>query len=187
MIEYARRAFDSVYLCKLLHSYGKLDGMDLGWTVDEDLWWPMTFEALQNISGAVWVECLDMENKYYFSDPAMMEYYRLCREYCRLFGVSLKQNPFMQKAEGYVKRLLGNLYSYGYGWTLHTRINHEWASGIVFGMDDQFDGYTNLIEALLEIFWFYETELEVLKKALSDKNEENTRKTSYKMSRPKFE
>ena len=176
MIEYARQAFDAVYLCKLLHHYGKLDGMDLDWTVHEDLWWHMSFEALQNVSGACWVECLDMENKYYFSDLAMMEYYRLCREYCCCFGVSLKRNPFMQKAEEYVDRLLGSLCSYGYGWTLHTRINHEWASGIVCGVEDHFSAYMDLIEVLLRIFLFYETELEVLKQALSDKNNEKTRK-----------
>jgi len=176
MIEYARQAFESVYLCKLLHHYGKLDRMDLGWTVDEDLWWPLMLDALQNVSDACWVECLDMENKYYFSDPAMMEYYRLCREYCCRFGVSLKRNPFMQKAEEHVNRLLGSLCSYGYGWTLHTRINHEWASGIVLGVDDQFSAYMALIEVLLRIFLYYETELDVLKQVLSNKDKEKTKK-----------
>jgi len=168
MIEYARAAFSSVYLCRLLHQYGKLDGLDIGWTVDEEAWWPFSFEAMDKISGFVRMECLDMENKYYFSDPAMMKYYRLCRDYCRRFGVSLKRNPFMQKAEDYVDRLLGSLCSYGYGWTLHTRTNHEWASGIVLGVDDQFDSYLDLIEALLEIFRFYETELKVLMQTISE-------------------
>lgn len=176
MIEYARAAFSSVHLCKLFHHYGKLDRLDLAWTVDEDLFWCMTYEALENVSEKVWSESGDMENKFYFSDSAMMQYYRLCRNYCHLYGVSLKQNPYIQKADRYVYDKLNGLYACGYGWTLHTRINHKWASGILFCVDDNFDAYMELIKALLEIFCFYEIELKVLKRALKVQNKNEIKK-----------
>jgi len=169
MIECARQAFDTVYVCKLLHHYGKLKDVAAGWIVEEDVWWPLVHEAIENACEKVWIEELDPGPKYYFSDPAMMEYYRLCREYSRKTGVRLKQNPFMLKAGEYVRWML-QLGSYGYDWTLLTKINHEWASGIVFYLDERFNAHLELLEALLEIFRFYETELEVLKQALSKQN-----------------
>ena len=65
-----------------------------------------------------------------------------------------------------------------YGWTLLTRINHQWASGIVFYHDDYFDAYAymELIEALLEIFHFYETELEALRQIISNLEPTKTKK-----------
>jgi len=169
MIEYARQAFDSVFICKLLHQYGKLGNIAVGWSVDEESWWPLVHEALGYVCDKVWIEELDMALKYYFSDPAMMEYYHLCREYSRKTGISLKQNPFMLKAQEKVCRML-QLSSYGYRWTLLTKINHEWASGIVFGEYEDFNAHLDLLDSLLEIFRFYETELEVLKQTLLIKN-----------------
>lgn len=162
-------AFRTVYISKLFYDYGKLDNLDTTCTVQEDFWYSMIYEALESVSGFSHFTGGDWESKYYFSDPAMLAYYRRCRDYCRLFGVSLKDNPFMQKAEDFVDNMLRNISGY-YGWTLLTKINHHWASGIVFAHDNESfnaDAFSELIEALLEIFSFYENELKVLEEAVS--------------------
>ena len=176
MIEDAFTAFQSVYLCKLLHHYGRLDELDTGWNIGEDLYWHLQYEALGCVSDAVWLETFDAECKYYFSSRAMMEYYRLCRVYCRRLGMKLEQNPFMRDAERYIDYLLGELPSYGYGWTLLTKINHDWASGIVLGIDEQFGDHHRLIEALLRIFEFYEAGVGSLKSAIAKLDENKTKK-----------
>lgn len=167
MIEYAKQAFLSVQLCKVLHDYGKLDELGTGWSIEEDTWWSLTYEALNCVCGAIWMDGNEdyMQQKYYFSDPDMMEYYRHCREYCNLFGVKLKDNPYMKKAEKFVYDMLC-LDTDDYGYTLHTKINHKWASGIVFVYGDYFNGYIELVEALLLIFDFYKNELAELKSVL---------------------
>jgi len=177
LLDYARSAFHSVYLCKLFHSYGKLDALDTGWNVDEDAWWSMVYDALEATGTLVSAISDDWKTQYYLSSPEMMEYYRHCRTYCKTHGVSLKDNPFMKKAEEQVNHMLQEL-SGNYGWTLLTRINHQWASGIVFYHDDYFDAYAymELIEALLEIFHFYETELEALRQIISNLEPTKTKK-----------
>ena len=57
---------------------------------------------------------------------------------------------------------------YGYGWTLHTRINHQWASGIVFRTDEYFYGEFELLEALLSIADWYKYHLDPLRKAIEE-------------------
>lgn len=177
MLDYARAAFNSVYICRLFHAYGKLNAIDTGRNVDEDAWWSMVYEAMEAVGTLVSVKNEDYETQYYLSSPEMMEYYRLCRTYCEGYCVSLKENPFMKKAEEQVNSMLRGLCG-NYGWTLLTRINHQWASGIVFAHDDYFDAYAymELIEAFLEIFHFYQTELEALKDAVSGHQKARTQK-----------
>lgn len=180
-IDVAREAFVTVYLCKLFYDFGRLDMLDTNFPVDEDYRWTLEYEAMNGISGAIWEECDENRfvQKYYFSDPAMMEYYRLCRAYCGRFGVSLKDNPYMNEASAYVHRMLrwidGN-----FGYTLQTKINHEWASGIVAGYDEYFYSHTELIEALLYIFDFYKNGVETLKAALSQETGGAAGKTQAK-------
>lgn len=177
MIEDAYFAFQTVYIAKLFHAYDKQDNLDMNWLVNEDGWWSMVHNALQSVTNSVWITGDDAVIKYYFSDDTMMEYYRLCREYCRIFGVSLKDNPFMKQAGAYVSQMLADISGY-YDWFLHTRINHKWASGIVIMHGETFDsqGYMELLEALLEIFSFYEAELSALKKSIANKENETKHK-----------
>lgn len=171
MIECARNAFTCVYICKLFHEYGKLDRLDNRCLVYADSWYGLVYEGLQSACDFTGFGGDDFETKIYFSDPPMMEYYRLCREYCQVYGVSLKNNPFMKKAADYVNGMMyGHITGQGYGWRLHTRINHERASGILFVYThDYFGDYEllELCEAMLEICRFYENGLKALKKALN--------------------
>ena len=57
---------------------------------------------------------------------------------------------------------------YGFAWTLHTRINHQWASGIVFRIDENFYGEFDLLEALLSIADWYKCHLDPLRKVVEE-------------------
>ena len=97
--------------------------------------------------------CVDI---YYFSYKDMMEYYRLCRVYSCKHGIRLRDNPFMREAEQFVTDAMEfNNYG-GYWYHLHTKINHDWASGIVIHLDDNcFQDEFGLSEAMLSIGGWY--------------------------------
>lgn len=185
MIQSARDALKAVYFCKLFHEYGKLERLDNRCLVDSDNWCYLVHEGVQCVCDFVAMGGGDgFETKIYFSDPPMLEYYRLCRDYCQIYGVSLKNNPFVKQAEAYVNEMLYyNINgSVDYGWTLHTRINHARASGILFAFSSDYFGYYPLLElteVMLEIFRYYETELVALKKTIeARKNEKTVRKAA---------
>jgi len=164
----AQNTFSIVYVYKLFHDFGRLDKLDSSCKIEGDYTWMALYEALQAVSDAVWIDYVESWElqKFYFSDPVMVEYYRLCRTHCQCFGGRLSENPYMKQAAEYVDHLLNLPYG-NYGYTLQTKINHDWASGIVFYFDDYFECHMELIEVLLYIFDFYRTELEKLKSELS--------------------
>ncbi len=160
MIDDAWNAFQSVYICKLFHAYGRLEKLDIRrFTVDSELWYGMVYDALREVFNFAAFGGDEVDTTIYFSDPIMLEYYRLCRDYCQMYGVSLKNNPFMANAEKYVNCMMNdNISGGGYGWTLHTRINHENASGILFAYCDYYFGHSallELLEVMLEICEYY--------------------------------
>lgn len=92
----------------------------------------------------------------YFSSNAMMEYYRLCREYGKLKGVSLKKNPYMLRASQEMREKMYEDGCYYCDYWLQTKINHKWASGIVFKYDiSYFSEFLALFSRLLYVFEFY--------------------------------
>lgn len=169
-LEHISEAFTPVYLCKLFHDHGRLDQyLHMAPMVDPDSYWEAIMEALGAVADEMWGDYLENwdAEKYYLSTYDMNEYYRLCREYSCRHGIKLADNPYMKKAHEYVQNCL---CCYGYlDYTLLTKSNHKWASGIVFV--DQYsyntpDHYLELIEALMQVFDFYTRELRVLKKEL---------------------
>ena len=104
---------------------------------------------------------------FYLSYRAMQDYYRLCRVYGILHHVRLKENPYMKEAESFVYRSFDWGDNGGYAVYLQTRINHEWASGIVFQVDENyFCGETYLIETIIEIKEWYQQKTYELRKLL---------------------
>lgn len=100
----------------------------------------------------------------YFSSHNMMEYYRLCREYGKLKGISLKANPYMQSAAAHVREQMIAPDCYYCNSILQTKINHKWASGIVFQYDGSyFTEYLALFSRLLYVFEFYDCEVSALR------------------------
>ena len=64
----------------------------------------------------------------YYSSKHMMEFYRLCRVHAKLLRVKLHEEPFFARAKRFVYSQLSNSYTFDY--TLQTKVNREYASGI---------------------------------------------------------
>lgn len=162
----------SISLAKLFHSYGLLDQMiNMGFDRADEEYLFMFYELLELTADAVWCGYDDNYevNTWYFSNRSMQEYYRLCQEYSKKHGIKLKENPYMKEAERYVDTCM-NFNTCGYAYWLNTKINHEWASGIVLRTDCYFNGEHDLLEALLEIREWYECAVKRLKEELYPKN-----------------
>lgn len=103
----------------------------------------------------------------YFSSNDMMEYYRLCRDYCKAKGCSLNHNPYIQKAERFVFSEMEVPDCYYVDFHLQTKINHKWASGVVFRYDQSyFYEYAALLTRMVNVFGFYTEALKELRTEL---------------------
>lgn len=169
------QALDSVYLHKTLHNRSLLylyDELPAPENVGEegDCEMEVIVDALHSLSEAVWSHYSDYEdtNIMYFSHPAIMEYYQLCRVYGKRKGVKLGDNPFMRQAAENVRSCLYQEGCFTCSYYLQTKINHEWASGIVFRMSSEFTGSLALLVKMSQVFDFYERELITLKKEISE-------------------
>jgi len=169
------RAIDAVYLRKVLHDRNMLylyekwppseyQGEESEFDMD------LIVDALHSLSEAVWSHYSEYEDIYtmYFSHPAMMEYYRLCRVYGKHQSVKLRDNPYMQLAADFVRSLLHQEGCFTCDYRLQTKVNHRWASGIVFRMWPEFNGNLALLVLMAQVFDFYERELTRLKTELSE-------------------
>ena len=161
----------SITVARLFYTYGRLDDLlNAGFEVADDDFYEMFWESLDTIPDFISYDYNEYSDvtKWYFGFKDMMEYYRLCRAFSRLRRVKLKDNPYMRDAQQFVEHAMDLDGCYGVAWTLHTRINHRWASGIVFRIDEGFDGEFALLEALLSIADWYKRHLEPLRKTVEE-------------------
>ena len=161
-----REVIPSISAACMYYAYGKLDKLQkLGLDEATDDFYMMYYELLESSADFVCSDYNEYYNttKWYFSFKSMMEYYRLCRDYCNKRGVSLKANPYMREAEKAVDRIMSLGSSYGYGYALKTKINHQWASGIVLETDEYFDGHQDVLEALLCLDEWFRQSVDKLK------------------------
>lgn len=165
----AQRAFMCVYVRKLFHDNGKLEEYEFRAPdyVDADMDVEACVHGLWCISDVVWSHYSEDEQveTMYFSHRDVMEYYRLCREYGKRFKVKLRDNLYMRAAADFVRDQLDQ-GCYACDYRLQTKINHEWASGIVFRMWPEFIWHFELLVLMNRIFDFYSKELIKLKKEL---------------------
>lgn len=165
----ASRVFELVYLYKLLYDSDRLEAYAAYATyVDEEADIDACLHALDALSDAVWGHYSDYSQTetMYFSHWDIMEYYRLCRVYGKRFGVKLRDNPYCNRAEEYVRSLLHQPGCYTCSYHLQTKVNHQWASGIVFRMSPEFYGHFVLVVLLCKILNFYGVELQKLRAEL---------------------
>ena len=158
-IGYIEEVIPSLRCALLLHDYGRLDEViAAGCTELQDDFLELWYEAIGHTMDCIYSDYLDAYelNIWYFSDSAMMDYYRLCRVYSRGHRMKLKDNPYMAMAEDAVESSMEFGTTYGYGWRLQTGVGHKWASGIVFRSDCQFYGEYLLLCALFEIQDWYQ-------------------------------
>ena len=167
----------SISVAHLFFSFGKLEEMiGLGFDEPTDEFFSLFYEVIGATVDFLNCDYLDYYdvNKWYFSNKSMVEYYRLCRVYGSAHGLKLKDNPYMRQAQRFIENVMDFDYCEGYSWHLNTKMNHEWASGIVFCTDCYFNGEYRLLEALLEIGRWYEDGVKRLREVLE---KEQTQKT----------
>ena len=170
-----QQALPSIALAHLFYEYGKLDAMiKEGYNEPGDEFCAYFLDLLYITADFVHEDYVDDYDvaRWYFSDRAMVEYYRLCRTYGCAHGLKLKDNPYMREAERFVESAMDLGNSYGYGWYLNTKVGHEWASGIVFRTDCYFDGEMELLEALLSIRQWFEVGVQRLRKKLAEEQQQ---------------
>jgi len=147
----------SLQCASILHSYGLLDGLiAFGNKELSDDYYETFYDAIGHAADFAtgdFIEYYEAE-KWYFSNKSMLEYYKLCRQYGSAHGMKLKDTPYMKRAANFVNSAM-NLGGMGYDWFLQTKVNHEWASGIVIFTDSYFNCQLELLEALLEIRQWY--------------------------------
>lgn len=173
-------ALETIRAAHLFYEYGKLDRLlEIGITHSADDLFEIYLGLLEAATDYMDEKCNnDYEvNHWYFSFRSMVRYYRLCRDYSTLFGVKLRDNPYVRKAEA---ALADAFYDCscngGLGWGYQMKISSKWSSGIIVETDCYFNSEYALLEALLAIDAWYTEEAQKLENLLKT---EHTAKTAY--------
>lgn len=160
---------NSIKYAQLFYEHGRLnDFIDATSSEAYEDMFAQYYEVLDICADAFFLEYLDAyeQDKWYFSNRSMGEYYRLCEEYGKRKNIKPKNNPYIKNAYYLVATVLDLEGNGGYAWNLTTATNHEWGSGIVFCHDDYFHSEFELVEALLDIRAWYEQAVVGLRKEL---------------------
>lgn len=164
--EMMQDALQTVRIAKLFYEYGKLDRLlENGVTYASESVHDFLYEYFEAVADYV---DLDFHEDYevdhwYFGFRSMVQYYRLCRDYCCLFGVKLRDNPYVRKAESALTdAFYGCSCNGGLGWGYAKKCNGEWSSGVFVETDCYFHSEYELLEALLAIDDWYTEECKAL-------------------------
>ncbi len=161
---------NSIKYAQLFYEHDRLDDFIDATSpeVHEDMF-AEYYEVLDICADAFFLEYLDAyeQDKWYFSNRSMGEYYRLCEEYGKRKNIKPKNNPYIQEAYYFVCDAMNLRNTCGYEWNLTTATNHEWGSGIVVCHDEYFYGEFDLVETLLEIRAWFSLEVIRLREILS--------------------
>lgn len=173
MVDLQDRFFDAlvvVRVAKLLKDHGREDAFQLirdCYCADYDDEYPASIEALENISDFFrhdYDDESDME-RMYFSDRAIMEYYRLCREDARLRKIPFEESPLVKKAEDYVQEWMNEPGCYYCGYGIKLDPEEQWGCGIIFDYSAyDFYEYYPLLQRMLHVLDFYRDELPTLRR-----------------------
>lgn len=102
----------------------------------------------------------------YFSDPVMVEFYRLCKEYGERHRLTKEENPYYKNSISIVSECL-DIPSYSYNFGIITGTAKKRSSGILVAYDDEFYSGEFLLEGLLDAFSYYKEKAAELKHVLS--------------------
>lgn len=160
----------SIQYALLCYTYGKLDKfISFGNTEAHEDYMETYYDAIGSAADLFEIHYSEKaeEHCFYVSFQNMVEYYRLCRQYSRSHHIRLGDNPYMKEAKDYVYCTMELGGNGGYYVHLQTKINHEWASGLVIRTDDNyFNGEFELAEAVFEIGDYYERAVVRLRQTL---------------------
>lgn len=170
-MEFCLRA---LYIAKAFADAGKLsDLIDLcGDELREDSYYEFISCAWEIVSKYAYMnQKCEYENDYYttyiyFSDPAMVEFYRLCKEYGEKHHLTEDENLYYKESISFVSECL-NIPSYSYNFGIITGTAKKRSSGILVAYDDEFYSGEFLLEGLLDAFSYYKDKAAELKNVLS--------------------
>lgn len=111
----------------------------------------------------------DDATEYTLSDKVVTEYYVLCKQYGRRKRIRFKDNPYVKKADDYVTEQMNAIRDYGIGWNLFTKTTGEYTSALNIWLYPGFIQTVELIESILDVFDFYEKEIQTLRAELAPK------------------
>lgn len=160
----------SIQYAMLCDSYGKLDKfIGYGNKSPHEDWCECYYDAIgaaTDLFDGNYNETYEVHTLY-VSFASMVEFYRLCRVYGKLHHVRLKDNPYVREAFNFVFNAMDFSSNGGYAVYLQTKINHQWASGLVIRTDaNYFYEEFELVEAIFEVGAWYERALLRLRKTL---------------------
>lgn len=182
----------ALYIAKAFADAGRLEKLiDLcGDILREDSYYEFISCAWEALCESVYINSkrnyeYDCYNTYiYLSDPVMVEYYRLCKEYGERHHLTDEENPYYKESLRQVSSCL-NVPSYSYNFGIITGTAKKRSSGIIIGYDDDFYESEYLMEGILDAFAYYKTKVSELKKLLdSEKITPLTVKTGRRKKRP---
>jgi len=126
---------------------------------DGDFYADIFFEGMEQAAEFVYADYIEEweVDKWFVADEAMTRFYKLCKELSRLHGIPFHDNPYVIKAEQFVRETL-TFYSGGLDIRFYTGTRHKYASSFVIYIYPEFYANLELIQGLVKVFHFYKTE-----------------------------
>jgi len=162
-------AFEILYMDKLLIEHGyQPTNTDL----DQDFHHEAFFEALHSCAENSEQRTFYDDNDgsgyehWYFYDSCITDYFELSNEYSKRKHIRYKNNPYIKKIVGELRKRLNNIHSYNYDWDIRFSPKKGYKHHFLFAFDYEFYAYLEAIEAIIKVFEFFKNGVKELKKDL---------------------
>lgn len=163
----------ALYIAKACADAGRLEKLiDLcGDLLREDSYYEFSSCAWEALCESVYINPkrnyeYDCYTTYiYLSDPVMVEFYRLCKEYGEWHHLTEEENPYHKESIRRVSACL-DVPSYSYNFGIITGTAKKRSSGIVVVYDDDFCESEFLMEGILDAIAYYRNKVSELKQVL---------------------
>ena len=157
-------------LLKCLHSIGIYEkAVGNIKEISEDDYNDLAFRGMEHVAPIFEMEelsediCCGGHTVYQFSDPAVPEFYRLCRLYEHRHGIEPGKNPYVVEADDLYSELYRSAPSYfGAGYNDEVHIRELWIETCPERPLDERD----IIELVHEMLEFYRSKVETLRSEL---------------------
>lgn len=161
----------SLRFVKFLHDIGIYEESMKGIReISEDDYYELALRGLSSVAPVFEIEELDEDVccgghvVYHFSDPAIPEYYRLCRLYEHKYGIAPKENPYVKAADNYFVRQYDSCCYSDFGAYYHDEV-HVREICIEICPERPVEEW-ELIELVYDMLEYYRREAETLRAEL---------------------
>lgn len=164
----AENAFNMLWLAKTACDCGRDDLLET-WadlTLEYDNEPEMVYSGLESVGDFFDERLRESESvcHMYFSSYAMMEYYRLCKQYEQLTGCTARQNPYRTAACEHVDEQMSENGCYYCYHRLATKTCFDWSSYVRFSYDtSSFYEHLALVSRMFNVMAFYSDEVAKLR------------------------